>query len=114
LFILPANAASGDATEPKVPALRMALICLSWGRPEDARALVEKNLEAARQAIGDVAPGAPEYKGLQFDLAVALKRSAWALGGFKDKDYASILRDLTEAASLLRPLVKELPEVPTH
>jgi MFS family permease len=27
LFILPANAASGDATEPKVPALRVALIC---------------------------------------------------------------------------------------
>jgi MFS family permease len=27
LFILPANAVSGDATEPKVPALRVALIC---------------------------------------------------------------------------------------
>ena len=27
LFILPANAASGDATEPKIPALRVALIC---------------------------------------------------------------------------------------
>jgi MFS family permease len=27
LFILPANAASGDATVPKVPALRVALIC---------------------------------------------------------------------------------------
>jgi MFS family permease len=27
LFVLPANAASGDKTEPKVPALRVALIC---------------------------------------------------------------------------------------
>jgi hypothetical protein len=38
----------------------------------------------------------------QSDLAVALRGSAEALGGFKRTDYALIVRDLKEAESLLR------------
>ena len=83
---------------------------VSWGRPADARALVDGNLRAAQQAIGGVAAGTQEYKMLQSDLAVALRGSAGALRGFKDTDYALIVRDLEEAASLLRSLIKELPD----
>jgi tetratricopeptide (TPR) repeat protein len=83
---------------------------VSWGRSADARALVDRNLTAARQAVAGVAAGTPEYEMSQSDLAVALRGSAGALRGFKHTDYALIDRDLEEAASLLRPLVKELPD----
>jgi hypothetical protein len=86
----------------------LAKIYLSWGRPDDARALVDGNVEVARQATSGVFSNASEYE-RQYHLAVALMQRAYALETFKDKDYQSILRDLNQSASLLRPIFKDLP-----
>ena len=47
LFVLPANAASGDAAKPKVPALRVALICAAIALLSLASVLVGPAIESA-------------------------------------------------------------------
>src|ERR1700730_2069963 len=47
LFILPANAASGDATEPKIPALRVALICAAIALLSLASVLIGPAIKSA-------------------------------------------------------------------
>jgi MFS family permease len=47
LFILPGNAAGGDATEPKVPALRVALICAAIALLSLASVLIGPAIKSA-------------------------------------------------------------------
>jgi hypothetical protein len=93
-------------------ARRIVGIYLSWAHPDDARAFVNDNVEAARQATAGLGVEAPEYEGRQYELAVALMQRGYALEEFKNKDHSTILRDLSESANLLRPLVSGLPAAP--
>jgi hypothetical protein len=108
-----------SGTRPSPSDLRKALggnldvissIYISWERPNDARALVDNNVEAAKQRIAEVSGNAPEYRDLQYDLALALEWRSDVLEKFKDKDYSTSIGDLTEAATLLRPLIDAFPD----
>jgi len=90
-------------------ARRVVGIYLSWGHPDDARAFVNDNVASARQATAGLGVAAPEHEGRQYELAVALMQRGYALQEFKNKDHFAILRDLSESATLLRPLVSGLP-----
>jgi hypothetical protein len=93
-------------------ARRIVGIYLSTGHPDDARAFLNDNVEAARQAIAGLGVEAPEYESRQYELAVALMQRGHASREFTNKDHSAILRDLSEAANLLRPLVTGLPAAP--
>jgi hypothetical protein len=93
-------------------ARRIVGMYLSWGHPDDARAFVNDDVEAARQATAGLGVEVPEYERRQYELAVALMQRGYALQEFTNKDHSAILRDVSESANLLRPLVTSLPAAP--
>jgi hypothetical protein len=84
----------------------MANFYFSWGRPDQARALLDNPVDAARRELSASSPGAADYDSLSYSVAIALQQREEAFAKRESKDYDAILRDVMEAASLLRPLLK--------